>query len=104
MKSNNTVGKYGSIFTNWELQTFKKIRLIVASKERYHRCMAAANEVLKVFVESEEGTSLFIEKVSNVHNEMIQKLSATVTGKTVTCCLPLESRKSAKRKKTFGYI
>lgn len=73
-------------------------------QNRYHRCMAAVNEVLKVCIESEENTSRFIEKVSELHNEMIQKLSIPGTGKTVTCCLPLESRLSSKRKKTLGYI
>ncbi len=67
--------------------------------------MAAVNAVLKVCVESEESTSLFIEKVSNLHNEMIQKLSYTMPGETITCYLPLESRKSAKRKKnTWVYL
>ena len=80
------------------------VRTTSLQQERYHRCMAAVNEVLKVCVESEESTSLFIEKVSNLHNEMIQKLSYTIPGETITCCLPLESRKSAKRKKTLGYI
>jgi hypothetical protein len=50
------------------------VRTTSLQQERYHRCMAAVNEVLKVCVESEESTSLFIEKVSNLHNEMIQKL------------------------------
>ncbi|MFY7881337.1 MAG: SWIM zinc finger family protein [Fimbriimonas sp.] len=80
------------------------VRTTSLQQERYHRCMAAVNEVLKVCVESEESTALFIEKVSNLHNEMIQKLSYTIPGETITCCLPLESRKSAKRKKTLGYI
>jgi len=80
------------------------VRTTSLHQERYHRCMAAVNEVLKVCVESEESTSLFVEKVSQLHNEMIQKLSAEVPGETVTCCLPLESRKSAKRQKTLGFI
>ncbi len=72
------------------------VRTTSLHQECYHRCMAAVNEVLKVCVESEESTSLFVEKVSNLHNEMIQKLSLAVPGETVTCCLPLESRISAK--------
>jgi hypothetical protein len=66
--------------------------------------MAAVNEVLKVCVESEESTTMFIEKVSNLNKEMVQKLSVSVPGETVTCCSPLESRKSSKWKKTLGYI
>jgi hypothetical protein len=73
-------------------------------QNRYHRCMAAVNEVLKVCVESEESTSLFIEKIMKIHNEMIGNLSGEATGQTITCCLPLESRKSSKRRKTLGYI
>ena len=80
------------------------VRKTSLQQDQYHRCMAAVNEALKVCVESEESTTIFIETVSTLNKEMIQKLSVSVPGETVTCCLPLESRKSSKRKKTLGYI
>ncbi len=53
-------------------------------QERCHRSMAAVNEVLKVCVEREESTSLFIEKVSNLHNEMIS-LSGVLFFHSIRC-------------------
>lgn len=75
-----------------------------STDDRYHRCMAAINEVLKVCIESEETTEIFLNKMQDMHREMVQHLSTPVVGTTVTCCLPIESRKSAKWNKTLGYI
>jgi len=75
-----------------------------SSQDRYHRCMAAVNETLKLCVESEDHTRDFIKMVENYHAALLQQCSTPLKGATVTCCLPTETRSSGKRRKTLGYI
>jgi HSP90 family molecular chaperone len=73
-------------------------------KERYQQCMASFNECMKICVESEEDTKEFIEHMKCFHNGIIQKYALPSNGDMVTGCLPIESSKRNKRKKTLGYI
>jgi len=67
-----------------------------SSQDRYHRCMAAVNETLKLCMESEEHTRDFIKTVENCHAALLQQCSTPLKGATVTCCLPTETRSSGK--------
>ena len=46
-----------------------------SSQHRYHRCIAAVNETLKLCVESEEHTRDFIKTVETFHAALLQQCS-----------------------------